>query len=68
MFVVKSDESISLKKSPAMGLKATETATLKFNHSPAQRLGDADFNYSEFVDLGNLMWCAMAIGTCEAIK
>lgn len=68
IFVVQSNESISIKNNPAMGLKAAETATLKFNQTPALRLGDADFNYSAFVDLGNLMWCAMAVGTCEAIK
>lgn len=68
IFVVQSNESISIKNNPAMGLKAAETATLQFNQTPALRLGDADFNYSAFVDLGNLMWCAMAIGTCEAIK
>ncbi|WP_277560858.1 acyl-CoA dehydrogenase family protein [Acinetobacter beijerinckii] len=67
-FVVQSNESISIKNNPAMGLKAAETATLQFNQTPALRLGDADFNYSSFVDLGNLMWCAMAVGTCEAIK
>ena len=68
IFVVQSNESISIKNNPAMGLKAAETATLQFNQTPALRLGDADFNYSAFVDLGNLMWCAMAVGTCEAIK
>ena len=51
-----------------MGLKATETATLIFNQTPALRLGDEDFNYTAFLDLGNLMWCAMAVGTCEAVK
>ncbi|WP_171293669.1 acyl-CoA dehydrogenase family protein [Acinetobacter haemolyticus] len=68
IFVVQCDETISIKANPAMGLKAAETATLQFNQSPALRLGDADFDYTSFVDLGNLMWCAMAIGTCEAIK
>ncbi|WP_171255096.1 acyl-CoA dehydrogenase family protein [Acinetobacter sp. NCu2D-2] len=68
VFVVQRDNSISIKKSPAMGLKATETATIQFNNTPAQKLGDQDFNYTEFVDLGNLMWCAMAVGTCEAIR
>ena len=68
IFVVQSNESIAIKANPAMGLKATETATLQFNQTPALRLGDADFDYTAFVDLGNLMWCAMAIGTCEAIK
>lgn len=68
IFVVQCDESIAIKSNPAMGLKAAETATLQFNRTPALRLGDADFDYTAFVDLGNLMWCAMAVGTCEAIK
>ena len=68
VFVVNRDQSITVQKSPAMGLKATETVTLKFENSPAQRLGDEDFNYLAFLDLGNLMWCAMAVGTCEAVK
>jgi len=68
VFVVNRDHTIMVKKSPAMGLKATETVTLKFNNTPAQRLGDDDFNYAAFLDLGNLMWCAMAVGTCEAVK
>ncbi|WP_347464276.1 acyl-CoA dehydrogenase family protein [Acinetobacter thermotolerans] len=68
VFVVQRDPSITIKKSPAMGLKATETATLYFENTPAQRLGDDDFDYSAFIDLGNLMWCAMAVGTCEAVR
>ncbi|MEN8427717.1 acyl-CoA dehydrogenase family protein [Acinetobacter schindleri] len=68
VFVVQRDPSISIQKSAAMGLKANETATLHFNNTPAQRLGDEDFDYTAFIDLGNLMWCAMAVGTCEAVK
>ena len=68
VFIVNRDPSITVQKTPAMGLKATETVTLKFDNSPAQRLGDDDFNYPAFLDLGNLMWCAMAVGTCEAVK
>ncbi|MBP6114195.1 MAG: acyl-CoA dehydrogenase family protein [Acinetobacter sp.] len=68
LYIVKRDSTIRFKKSPAMGLKATETVNLLFNNTPAERLGDNDFNYTEFLDLGNLMWCAIAVGTCEAIK
>ncbi len=68
VFVVNRDETIRSKKSPAMGLKATETVTLKFEQTAAQRLGDDDFDYSAFIDLGNLMWCAMAVGTATALK
>ncbi|WP_180060140.1 acyl-CoA dehydrogenase family protein [Acinetobacter sp. YH12128] len=68
VFIVQRDQSISAKKTPAMGLKATETVTLKFDQTSAQRLGDQDFNYTSFIDLGNLMWCAMAVGTATAVK
>ena len=68
LFIVKRNSTIRFKKSPAMGLKATETVNLIFDNTPAERLGDDDFNYTEFLDLGNLMWCAMAVGTCEAVK
>jgi alkylation response protein AidB-like acyl-CoA dehydrogenase len=68
VFIVKRDNSITAKKSSAMGLKAAETVTLHFHNSPAELLGDDDFNYSAFLDLGNLIWCAMAVGTCEAVK
>lgn len=68
VFAVTRDSSISLRKTPAMGLKAAETVTLHFNNTPAERLGDDDFSYTAFVDLGNLMWCAMAAGTCETVK
>ncbi len=68
VFIVQRDESITIQKSSAMGLKANETATLHFNNTPAQRLGDEDFDYAAFLDLGNLMWCAMAVGCCEAVK
>ncbi len=68
VFVVQRHNTMTVQNSPAMGLKATETVTLKFVNTPAQRLGDEDFDYAAFVDLGNLMWCAMAVGTCEAIK
>lgn len=68
VFVVERDATIQCKKSPAMGLKATETVDLIFSQTPAQRLGDEDFDYAAFVDLGNLMWCALAVGCCEAVK
>ena len=68
VFVVQRHDSITVRKSSAMGLKAAETVTLKFDNTPAVRLGDDDFNYTAFLDLGNLMWCALAVGTCETVK
>ena len=70
VFVVERDDSIHVKPCPAMGLKACETVTLQFNQTPAQLLNQPadDFDYSAFLDFGHLMWGAMAVGTCEAIK
>lgn len=68
VFIVERDATILYQKSPAMGLKATATVNLLFRQTPAQKLGDDDFNYSAFIDLGNLMWCALAVGCCEAVK
>ncbi len=49
VFIVQRDASIQFKAAPAMGLKACETATLKFNQTPAERLGTDDFDYSAFL-------------------
>jgi alkylation response protein AidB-like acyl-CoA dehydrogenase len=68
LFVVEATNLISIKNAPAMGLKALETATLHFDQTPAQRLTDHDFQYTEFLNFGYLMWGALAVGTCEAIK
>lgn len=48
VFVVQVGDTISIKNTPAMGLKATETATLKFSNTPALRLGATDFDYTAF--------------------
>ncbi len=68
MFVVEKNDTIGLHQNPAMGLKICQTVTLDFGNTPAQLLGDDDFDYQAFLDLGALMWCALAIGTCEAVK
>lgn len=68
LFIVERDDSISMRQSPAMGLRAAETVTLRFHQTPARRLSSEDFDYQAFLDFGHLMWCAMAVGTCEAVK
>jgi alkylation response protein AidB-like acyl-CoA dehydrogenase len=30
-------------------------------------LGGTDFDYQAFLDLGQLHWCAMAVGCCQAV-
>lgn len=68
IFVVEKNATIGIRQNPAMGLKATQTVGLSFNNSPAVLLSDEDFDYQAFLDLGALSWCALAVGTCQAVK
>lgn len=68
VFVVEKHPSVSVRQNPAMGLKAAETVTLRFGNTPASLLTDDDFDYQAFLDLGALSWCALAVGTCNAVK
>lgn len=68
LFLVEKHESVSVRPNPAMGLKACETVGLRFGNTPATLLTDDDFSYQTFLDLGAISWCALAIGTCQAVK
>ncbi|MCG8394637.1 MAG: acyl-CoA dehydrogenase family protein, partial [Pseudomonadales bacterium] len=55
---------------PSMGIRASAQRPLKLENVrvPAEnRLGNGDFDYRAFVDLGTLAWCALAIGTSQAV-
>lgn len=62
---------LTFKRTHAMGVNAAElgTLTLKNVELDANALlggEQSDFNYQEFIDLGQLHWCSLAIGTCQA--
>jgi alkylation response protein AidB-like acyl-CoA dehydrogenase len=60
---------IDWKAAPAMGIRATATGTLTLDKvliGKDAMLGDDSFNYEAFIDLGQLHWCSLAIGACEA--
>lgn len=60
---------LSFNKTPAMGLRAATTGQLSMKNvelASDAKLGSDGFNYQEFIDLGQLHWCALAIGTCQA--
>ena len=67
VFIVEGTEGVSFLEDPAMGLKAGETVKLRLDNVPAEKLGEADFDYQAFLDLGALAWCALAVGTCQAV-
>jgi alkylation response protein AidB-like acyl-CoA dehydrogenase len=72
LFVVESKTSgISVEPEPAMGVRAAATGRLIFDDVklPAGALlggGDPDV-YRECVQLGRLGWCALAVGTGQAV-
>jgi alkylation response protein AidB-like acyl-CoA dehydrogenase len=70
LFLVPGDApGLSWKAAPAMGLRAVATGTLTMEKAPLSSdalLGGKDFDYQTFIDLGQLHWCALAIGACQA--
>ncbi|MFT4613594.1 MAG: alkylation response protein AidB-like acyl-CoA dehydrogenase [Bacteroidia bacterium] len=63
-------EGLSSGEDPGMGARACSMRPLYLKNVlvPAEnRLGEDDFNYRKFVDLGTLAWCAAACGTAQAV-
>ncbi|MCK0153929.1 acyl-CoA dehydrogenase family protein [Alcanivorax sp. S6407] len=71
VFIVEGgSEGFTVGEDPSMGVRASAQRPLKLDNVrvPAEnRLGNGDFDYRAFVDLGTLAWCALAIGTCQAV-
>ncbi|WEJ71749.1 MULTISPECIES: acyl-CoA dehydrogenase family protein [unclassified Pseudomonas] len=62
-------KGVEVRTEPAMGLKATGTARVRFKgvKVPAeQRLAAERFDYQAFLDYTALAWCALAVGTGQA--
>jgi alkylation response protein AidB-like acyl-CoA dehydrogenase len=64
-------QGIAVEPEPAMGVRAAATATLTFDHVKLGQealLGGGDPNvYKECIHLGRLGWCAVAVGTGQAV-
>jgi alkylation response protein AidB-like acyl-CoA dehydrogenase len=72
LFLVESSTAgITVREEPAMGLRAAQTGQLHLNevHVPASaRIGTAQENpYAECIRLSRLGWCALAVGTGQAV-
>lgn len=72
IFIVPADAGgLKWKPAPSMGLRACELGQLRMDKvllSANALLGgeDSEFNYQQFIDLGNLHWCALAIGCAQS--
>jgi alkylation response protein AidB-like acyl-CoA dehydrogenase len=72
LFIVESKTpGITVAPEPAMGIRAAQTGTLSFDQvklPEAALLGDGDpAVYAECIQLGRLGWCAVAVGTGQAV-
>jgi alkylation response protein AidB-like acyl-CoA dehydrogenase len=72
LFIVEADTpGLSVEPEPAMGIRAAATGRVALDHvkvSGAALLGGADPSvYREMVALGRLAWCALAVGTGQAV-
>jgi hypothetical protein len=68
VFIVEAgSEGLSFKEDPAMGLKAAETLKMRLDNVAAEKLGDDDFDYQAFLDLGALSWIGLAVGACQSV-
>lgn len=72
LFIIESNaQGLSVEADPAMGLRAASTATLSLSNVklPANALiaeGSAEV-YAECIALSRLAWCALAVGTGQAV-
>ena len=68
LFVVEGGTAgLSVAAEPAMGLKAAQTARLTLDGVRIPAANKLDADYREFLDLGRLAFCALALGVGEAI-
>ncbi len=69
LFVIESNTAgLALAPQPAMGLRAAGLSRLKLSRvklPEAARLAEAD--YGEFIARSRLAWCALAVGTTQAV-
>ena len=69
LFLVPSSaEGLEVEADPSMGVRAAGLGRLVLTGTPAELLGDAEGEaYAECVRLSRLAWCALAVGTGQAV-
>jgi len=64
LYVVEPGDGLLLKPEPAMGLRAAELGTLRFDDMTLPEGARID---AAVMDYSRLAWCAMAVGTAQAV-
>jgi len=71
IFLVESSSAgLTIEHKPNMGVRAAAMGELTLNQVQLGQdalLGDDDFNYETFINMARLAWCALALGTAQAV-
>lgn len=71
LFIVESGtDGLTISKKPNMGVRAAAMGELQLNQVKVGKdalLGDESFDYDTFVNMARLGWCALAVGTAQAV-
>lgn len=71
IFIVESgSDGLSIDKKPNMGVRAAGMGSVLLQDVNVDKdalLGGEEFDYGTFVNMSRLAWCAMAIGTAQAV-
>lgn len=68
IFIIRGgSEGLSFREDEGMGLKAGQTVKMRLDKVIGEKLGEDDFDYTAFLDLSSLAWCALALGTAQSV-
>lgn len=71
LFIVESNaEGLTIARNPNMGVRAAAMGDMHFDSvhlSKDALLGNDEFDYQTFINLARLGWCALAVGTAQAV-
>lgn len=71
VFIVEGgSEGLTCGEDNGMGIRASGQRPLTLENvrvSANSKLGNGDFNYQQFIDMGTIAWCALALGTAQAV-
>ena len=69
LFLVPADpETVQVEADPSMGVRAAGLTRVTFRDAAAELLGDTEGRaHAECLRLSRIGWCALAVGTCQAV-
>ncbi|HAG94518.1 MAG: butyryl-CoA dehydrogenase [Pseudomonadales bacterium] len=71
LFIVESgSQGVTIAKKPNMGVKAAAMGDLSLEQVSVSKdalLGGDEFDYQAFINMARLGWCALAVGTAQAV-